>query len=70
MDLRDIEGNTPLFFCTSIKSLHVFLDHGANINAVNSFEETPLFKIKSLKIFKEMVKQGAEISVWNIQPLL
>lgn len=66
MNLRDKEGNTPLFVCTSIKSLHVFLNHGANINAVNKFEETPLFKVKSLKIFKEMVKHGAEISVWNI----
>lgn len=66
MNLRDKEGNTPLFFCTSIKSLHVFLKHGANINASNRYEETPLFRIKSLKIFKEMVKSGAEISVWNI----
>lgn len=65
MNLRDKEGNTPIFFCTSIKSLDVFLKHKANINAVNRYGETPLFKIKSLKIFKEMLKRDAKIPYQN-----
>ena len=40
-----------------------FISQGSDVNAINGFKQTPLFRVKSKAVTQELLKEGADIDV-------
>ncbi len=66
---RDIHGETLLHHCSEPDRIDVLIDLGADLNAKNSWGETPLFKAVSSGAPKELIEKlidrGASLNVYS-----
>ena len=66
MDVRDVEGNTPLILASSLRftdGVRLLLAYGADVNASNRKGETPLIRAvqrRDADIIRLLMKAGAD----------
>lgn len=61
VNVKNHEGNTPLFFA-DYKTAELLIKHGANVNATNNNGNTPLFQTLDVTVAKLLIENGAAVN--------
>lgn len=67
-DARTLDGKTPLFFAvhrSNLPMVRALLLAGANVNATDNADNTPLHFARSVEIAQELLQRGAKPSAKN-----
>ncbi|MDY6786618.1 MAG: ankyrin repeat domain-containing protein, partial [candidate division WOR-3 bacterium] len=62
-NIRDINGNTPIFYARTPGMIKLLIKYGADVNAVNKFGETPLCYTTKLQYAELLIDAGADIQM-------
>lgn len=66
VNVRDLEGNTPLHFAKTGRVAQTLITHGANVNERNIYEQTPLLLLENTEVINVLISNGADVSVVDI----
>lgn len=72
INVANIKGNSPLHFAASrgmVKEMDLLLKHGAKLDAINSFNETAIFKslqMNKLEAMRMLIRKGINTEIRNL----
>ena len=65
-NIKDIMGNTPIFYAKSAEAARLLLENGARIDVLSSKNRTALFYQRDIEVVELLVNNGVELDVIDV----
>ncbi len=66
VNVKDNDGQTPLFWARNVDIAKVLINNGADVNAKDIYGQTPLFWARNVDIAKVLINNGADVNAKDI----